>query len=351
MRPGRNLLLALSLLGAIAGGCNALWGVDELGYAGPSGDSTTSTGGGGAAGGHGGSGAATTGGAGGSAASGGSAGAGGSPCELGPFGPATPLTEVNTSDGEWDPAVSNNELTLYFSSPRTGGLGLGDIWFATRTVVTDPFGPVQNLWDVNSSYADMDPELAPNELTIYWAVQTPAGTGNLDIWTASRVSVTQAFGTPVELPGVNTIYDDRDPTLSADGLTVYFTSDRPGGAGSDDIWTAQRSGPSAPFGTAQLVSVASTSVADANPALSSDGLALYFDTSASGGAGERDIWVVTRDSLAAPFGAMQNIGVPNTSDGDFDPAISADGRTLYFASNRLSGSGGGDLWRATRSCE
>ncbi|MBW2459369.1 MAG: PD40 domain-containing protein [Deltaproteobacteria bacterium] len=341
-------LLAAAPLGGAVAGCTALWGVDELGCAGPD-TGSTSSGGGAGSGGTGGTGG--TGGSGAKGGSGGGGGAGGAPCELGSFGPASLLTELSSTGSDWDPAISAGDLTIVWSSNRSGGLGQADIWFANRDAAAAPFGAPNNLGAVNSTYGDMDPELSPDELTIFWAVGTPNGTGDMDIWYATRTALSQPFGTAAELPGVNSSYEDRDPALSVDGLTLFFASTRPGGPGSRDIWTAKRSSLGAPFGAAQLVAAINTDEPEANPSLSSDGLTLFYDSSMPGGFGSRDIWFVARATPNGTFGTPQNVGLPNTGDVDSDPAISADGRTLYFASNRPGGAGNSDLWQAQRSCE
>jgi len=331
-----------------AGGCNAAWGVDDLVFGGPTGGTTPAAGGGGA-GSQGGGGA--TGGAGGAGGHGGSGGAGGTPCTLGPFGPAEEVTELNTNYMEWDPSVSADGLTLVLASTRSGGLGYLDVWVATRPSLADPFGALENVSDVNSQNTDTDPELSADGLALYLATNRPGGTGDMDIWTATRASANQPFGEPTEVTATNTVDNDRDPALSVDLLTLYFASDRSGGQGGFDIWVATRAGPSAPFGAPQLVAAASSIADDTNPALSADGLTLYFTSHRAGGAGGGDLWFVERSTPTGAFGVAQNLGGPNTADDETDPTVTADGRTLYFASDRLGGPVLGDIYRTERDCE
>ncbi len=101
------------------------------------------------------------------------------------------------------------------------------------------------------------------------------------------------FGTPTNLGSpANNSSNDRMPSVSADSLTLYFTSDRPGGQGSHDIWMT----------TQQITGRQMT----------------------------EPVWVT-------PI----NLGPPiNTPSIDSHPSISLDGLTLFFASNRPGGSGG-----------
>ena len=82
-------------------------------------------------------------------------------------------------------------------------------------------------------------------------------------------------------------------------------------------------------------------VGDTSPALSADGLTLLFVSMRPGGLGSHDLWMSTRTSVEEPFGEPVNLGSPlNSSAGDGGPALSADGRTFLFHSDRPGGEGG-----------
>src|SRR5262249_22528095 len=86
-----------------------------------------------------------------------------------------------------------------------------------------------------------------------------------------------------------------------------------------------------------------------HPAISKNGLSLYFVSNRPGGFGMNDIWVSQRTSIDAPWGSPQNLGATiNTSSNDFAPNLSCDGHWLYFNSNRPGGYGLGDLFVAFR---
>ena len=92
---------------------------------------------------------------------------------------------------------------------------------------------------------------------------------------------------------------------------------------------------------------------DTHPAVSKDGLSLYFASTRAGGFGEYDLWVSHRDSLDACWGAPVNLGSPvNTSAREFAPNLSPDGHWLFFHSKRQPGSCGNgivqELWAAHR---
>jgi Tol biopolymer transport system component len=184
-----------------------------------------------------------------------------------------------------------------------------------------------------------------------------AGCGAPGATTATRPTQTPslpfAFGAPVNLgSGINTLGFDGGPSLSADGLTLFYISERDGGSGGGDIWMATRPNPSASFaGSVNLGSTVNGPGDEGAPSIAHDGLSLYFDADPSrpGGLGNGDIWLTTRATPSAPFSPPVNVGAPvNSQDADGFPSITADGLSLYFVSDRPGGSGGPDIWVATR---
>jgi hypothetical protein len=104
------------------------------------------------------------------------------------------------------------------------------------------------------------------------------------------------FGVPENLgPVINTSSFDGGPSLSADGLTLYLASARRGGVGGDDLWMSIRRTQSDPWQPpVNLGSTVNSTAGDASPSISSNGLELYFDSGRPGGQGSADIWVTTR---------------------------------------------------------
>ena len=93
---------------------------------------------------------------------------------------------------------------------------------------------------------------------------------------------------------VNSPFNDAGPAISKDGLSLYFGSDRPGGFGGFDIWISQRAGLEAPWDSPiNLGAVVNTSGIENVPALSRDEHWLFFNSNRTGGFGGNDIWVST----------------------------------------------------------
>jgi Tol biopolymer transport system component len=268
----------------------------------------------------------------------------GTPTNLGPT--------VNSSANDPGPSISADGLSLFFTSNRSGGQGNLDLWVTTRTSVSDPWGPPVNLGPtVNSLSTDGVPSISADGLELYFTSDRPGGRGNSDTWVTTRETVSEPWGAPVNLGSpVNSSSADFAPAISPDDLELYFCSQRTGGYSGDEIWVTRRDAKDAPWSEpVNLGPTVNSPNLDATGSISSDGLALFFQSNRSGGyGGPVDIWVTTRQTKDADWGTPVNLGPTiNTSGFDGNPSISADGSTLYFASNRNGGYGGNDLWQVS----
>ncbi len=265
----------------------------------------------------------------------------GTPTNLGPT--------INTSSVEAVPDISADDLSLIFASDRSGG---DDLWVATRTSTEDDWRTPVNLGPtVNSTYSEASISISADGLTLFfddYPSPRPGGVGGVDIWVATRPTVSNSWGTPVNLGWpFNSERLDGGPSISADGLALFLYSSRPGGYGSNDIWVARRPTTSDPWSTpVNLGPPVNSSAGECCPSISADGRMLFFGSDRGGSAGY-DLWVTTRASVSDPWGPPVNLGATvNSSTSDDGPSISADGSTLYFMSNRPGGYGNYDLWQA-----
>ena len=153
---------------------------------------------------------------------------------------------------------------------------------------------------------------------------------------------------PVELEDeVNTEFDEGTPSFSKDGNTMYYTycAQDPEGPRTSEIYVSTRS--SAKWGKGTRASIVKDSVtALGHPAISPDGKYLYYVSDAVGGFGGKDIF---RSRLVGnDFGPMENLGPEINTPGDEMFPYVRDSVTLYFASNGHPGMGGLDLFKATQ---
>ncbi len=121
------------------------------------------------------------------------------------------------------------------------------------------------------------------------------------------------WSTPINLgPVVNSTAIDRGPAISKDGLSLYFASTRPGGVGAEDIYVSQRETRDSEWGPAMnLGPNINTTSLEMVPAFSRDGHLLFFSSNRPGGFGMSDIWVSRREHTHDDFGwqPAENLGL------------------------------------------
>ncbi|OHB79699.1 MAG: hypothetical protein A2Z25_03095 [Planctomycetes bacterium RBG_16_55_9] len=262
----------------------------------------------------------------------------GTPTNLGPV--------VNTVGSDGSPDISADGLTLYFDSLRAAGLGSWDIWMTSRETTDGEWSPPTLLpAPVNGGYSDSGPSISADGLSLYFASDRPGGYGSPDIYVAKRETADDPWGIPENLGRtVNSSSYDNHPSISSDGLMLFFGSARGGGY---DLYVTQRATTDSEWTVpVSLGMTTNTIYNELSPDISSDGLSVFFDR--RGASGDRDLWVAARDPRSDGPTAAMNLGTPiNTWYEDTDPSISADGCTLYFGSTRPGGAGGQDLWQVS----
>jgi Tol biopolymer transport system component len=134
---------------------------------------------------------------------------------------------------------------------------------------------------------------------------------------------------------------DGNAMVSIDGLTLVFTSDREGGVGGFDLYSATRDGPEAAFANVTHLAALSSEWSDAEPYLSSDASEIWFVSERSG---QGDIYRASKED--GTFGAPELVAELNSPSIEILPVISDDGLTAYLGSNR---DGNFRIWSAHRS--
>jgi serine/threonine protein kinase/Tol biopolymer transport system component/tetratricopeptide (TPR) repeat protein len=270
----------------------------------------------------------------------------GEPTNLGP--------PVNTSYGDLAPCISADGLSLYFQTNRAGGSGGHDLWVTTRDTTDDEWGPPRNLGPtVNTSSQDTHPRISADGLSLYFTSTRAGGWGNYDVWMTTRETTDDDWGEPENLgPTVNSPADEGCASISADGLELYIGGwqvARPGGYGDADLWVTTRATTEDDWGPPEnLGDTVNGGDDDGFPFISADGLKLYFNSTRAGGYGGLDIWVTTRATKDADWGPPVNLGPTiNSTFHAFNHSLSANGSTLYFSSDRPGGSGRNDVWQAS----
>ncbi len=151
---------------------------------------------------------------------------------------------------------------------------------------------------------------------------------------------------------INTEFNEGAPSVTADATELFFTRCiRTEGVDMGcRIYRASRDG--GRWGNPQQVRLTDDSlVTVGHPAISPDGMELYFSSNMEGSIGELDIWVASRRGPGGEFDQPQNLGEPvNTKGSEMFPYLREDG-TLYFASDGHPGFGGLDIFMTTFSLD
>ncbi len=206
-----------------------------------------------------------------------------------------------------------------------------------------PFNPPVRLTELDEATHRSTPRLSADELTLYFTTFGDAGTG-VDLGVVTRSSKSSPFGSQKILDQSGAA-NDHDPSVTADHLSLWFHSGRNGTA---DIFSATRMSTSMPFGVATILPPAVNSpVTNENHAyFRAAGHELWFISDRPGGAGLYDIYMSIRSG--ATFAAPNRVVELSSPSEDWQPQPSEDGRTVIFASDRPNGLGKLDLWMARR---
>ena len=256
------------------------------------------------------------------------------------FGTVTNLgPTINLEDGAGSVEVTADGLEMYFVSQRTGSHGKADLYVATRATIEDDWGIPVNLGPtVNSSAWDAEPSISADGLSLYFDSGRSDGYGEQDIYVTTRPTKDDPWGTPVNLGSpVNTSVWDSEPYITADDLQLYFVSYRAGGYGECDIYVTTRPTKDDPWGEPMnLGPIINTSGYEGTPYLSSDGLTLFhYGFNRPGHLQNCDIWMARRPTKDDEWTSSIKLGPEvNSPATDTNPCISPDGSILYFQSWR-----------------
>jgi hypothetical protein len=209
-----------------------------------------------------------------------------------------------------------------------------------------PFGAPVLLAGFDPSKPFATPRLSADELTIYFTtnVATPDGGGatNSELCRATRASKNADFASPTVMNALSSLSNDNDPSVAADNLSLWFHSGRSGNA---EIWAVTRGTPAEEWGEPMLVPNVNTPAPEAHAYYRSGAGELWFVRQS---ATDYDIFVAKKNAIG--FATPTEVKELNTvGSQEWQPHPSEDGLSVLFASDRPGGLGGFDLWIAKRA--
>jgi len=249
------------------------------------------------------------------------------------------VNELASASHTDNPTLTADLLEIFFTTDRDSGNG--DVWVAARGSPTAPFGPAQPVEAVNTDAFETSAAISADGLTLWFGSDRAGGAGSVDIWVAQRSARGAPWSSPVNVVAVNSPQDDIPRPPGQHGLVMPMASTRPAAgnpSGTYQTYLTARAGPGAPFGApAAIPELDYTNRSTVDGFLTDDGLTVFFSSSpagADGGAASADLYVAWRRSTAESFSVTQPLDDLNTAADERDPWLSADGRTLYFTSDR-----------------
>ncbi|MCB0712208.1 MAG: PD40 domain-containing protein [Ignavibacteriae bacterium] len=260
-------------------------------------------------------------------------------------------TGINSAENDYAPVLGSDGNTLYFTSYRSeGSIGEADLFSVSRS------GPdwtrlFNSGTPINSKGNDGTVAMPANgSFVVFASEKRPGKIGDTDLHLAvadgGRFTDIRNLG-----ESVNSKEWDSHPSLTADGSTLYFASDRNGGYGGTDIWVAKKIGQTQDgfpiWGNPEnLGPVINTDEDERSPFISGDGSTLFFSSEGHDGFGGYDLFMSIKS--VGDWKEVANLGsIINSSADEMFLFAPQDNKAFFFSSSRPGGSGKMDIFSGT----
>jgi len=249
---------------------------------------------------------------------------------------------INSRFDEYFPFLSNDQRLLFFTK-RRGFRSDENLYVSTfendrwrgSQQVGEPFNT-----DLNEGMSTM---VRDGRKMFFTACNREEVLGPCDIWQASVRATTISDVRPLQ-GASNSDQWESQASISCDGRTLYFASNRKGGYGGTDIWYSRLTEDGLWSAPINMGPVINTDKDEESPFITNDGNTLYFCSIGHLGRGDQDLFM-SRQLTTGEWTSPVNLGPEiNTAYRELGFFLSADGRTGYFASDRPGGYGGMDIY-------
>jgi hypothetical protein len=241
-------------------------------------------------------------------------------------------------DGDDDPSLNEALTWIVFNSTREGGSGDEDIWFSRRDSPSDRWSAPEPATVLNSDARETGMALSEDGLSIYWSSDRDGGAGGLDIYTSERATLDAPWSGPERVSALSSSGDDLISAV-LDGQLALF-SRRDGDTGYH-LWWARRDSVLDDWSAPEPIDDINRDGDDSDPFIVRDSGQLLFSR-------DGDLHIAERPSADAPFGQPSPLPTLNSDDEDTDPWSDRDLSYIVFASDR---SGEDRLYEARRTPE
>jgi outer membrane protein OmpA-like peptidoglycan-associated protein len=264
-----------------------------------------------------------------------------------PFNPTNLGPNVNTPDYEYFPVLTADRQTLVFTrnKRRTAGMDFQEDFYISFLGKEEDWGVAMNLGEpINTDDNEGAQTItADGQQLFFTGCNRKGGMGSCDIYRSVREG--RSWSRPENLGApVNSNKWESQPSISSDGKTLYFASNREGGKGGSDIYVTRLGANGQWTDPRNLGDSINTEGAEETPFIHPDGRTLYFTSDGHVGMGGKDIYVV-RMKDDGTWGTPKNLGFPiNTHKDEMGLFVDATGALAYFASDREGGQGKLDIY-------
>lgn len=254
-----------------------------------------------------------------------------------PYNPTVLPDAVNEFKLQYFPVLTVDQQSIFFTARKGVKLTFDeDLYVANRDSSGVWGNPVSISTKINSPYNEGACSIsADGRMLIFTACNGRNGFGNCDLYVARKSG--DEWNKPVNMGGeVNSPSWEAQPTLSADGRTLYFVSNRPGGNGGKDIWVSKAVSRDKWSTPENLGSTVNTTKDDISPFIHVNGESLYFSSTGHVGMGGYDIFL--SEKIDSTWSTPRNLGYPlNDRLDQVSLYITSDGAKGYYTVEENSG--------------
>lgn len=258
--------------------------------------------------------------------------------------------KINSEYPDYAPTINAKENLLVFTSRRPEGnfnatvaadlVYYEDIYYTE--LVNGEWQESKNMrGPLNTNYHNSSVAISPDgqEMILYH----DSNGGDLFV---SRKGKTFEWSAPKPMEGLNSEYLENSASLSSDNKTVFFTSNRPGGYGGTDIYSAQLGRGGRWENIKNLGPLINTEMDEDGVFISANGKHLYFSSNGHAGMGDMDLYRSQLDTVTGTWGIPVNLGYPiNSPENDIYFVLNADETIAYISSVRKENIGEQDIYK------